>query len=84
MAFFASTRTVISKSTIQSQNCQYGSHRDLLTHFLVFVEGDNLFFIYYRQTINSLCCHLLHEWFNFPKVEGISSVIFNCVSFVNV
>ena len=83
MAWFASTTTIISKSTIQSQNCQYGSHRDLLSHFLLFVgETDN--FIYCRQTINNSCCHLLQEWFNFPEVEGISSALFNCVSFVNV
>ena len=30
MAWFASTTTIISKSTIESQNCPYGSHRDLL------------------------------------------------------
>ena len=44
----------------------------------------NFFFIYCRQTINNSCYHLLQEWFNFPQVEGISSAIFNCMSFVNV
>ena len=88
MAWFASTTTVISKSTIQSQTASMGSHRDLLTHFFLFVgeadNADNFFFIYCRQTINNSCYHLLQEWFNFPQVEGISSAIFNCMSFVNV
>ena len=44
----------------------------------------NLFFIYCRQTINNSCYHLLQGWFNFPQVEGISSAIFNYMSFVNV
>ena len=44
MAWFANTATIISKSTIQSQNCQYGLHRDLLTHFLLFVGEADFFF----------------------------------------
>ena len=87
MAWFASTTTVISKPTIQSQTARM-VHRDLLTHFLLFVgeadNADNFFFIYCRQTINNSCYHLLQEWFDFPQVEGISSAIFNCMSFVNV
>ena len=85
MAWFAST-TNCNLQSIPISNCQYGSHGDLLTHFLLFVgEADNAdkyFFIYCK--LNNSCYHLLQEWFNFPQVEGISSAIFNCMSFVNV
>ena len=88
MAWFASTDNCNLQIYNPISNCQYGSHRDLLTHFLLFVgeadNADNFFFIYCRQTINNSCYHLLQEWFNFPQVEGISSAIFNCMSFVNV
>ena len=42
MAWFASTTTVISKSTIQSQTASMVHTGNLLTHFLLFVgEADN-------------------------------------------
>ena len=48
MVWFASTTTVIYNLIL---NCQYGSHRDLLIHFMLFVgEADNehnFFFIYF-------------------------------------
>ena len=46
MAWFASTTTVIYNPI---SSCQYGSHRDLLTHFMLFVaEADNadIFFLF--------------------------------------
>ena len=43
-----------------------------------------IFFHLLQTNYNNSCYHLLQEWFNFPQVEGISSAIFNCMSFVNV
>ena len=50
MAWFASTTMVINLQIYNPiSNCQYGSHRDLLTYFLLFV-GEAVFFFHLLQT----------------------------------
>ena len=42
MVWFASTTNLVCQIYNPISNCQYSSHRDLLTHFMLFVgEADN-------------------------------------------